>query len=932
MEWHQLDAQETFDRLGADRDNGLDPASVETLREQHGTNELIGDQGRSSALILWSQLKEPLVILLVVAAVISGSIGEVADAVAILVIVVLNTILGFTQEFRAEQAMKKLKEMAAPEVRVRRGGEITTVPSAELVPGDLILIEAGNRIAADCRVVENFSLEVQEAALTGESQTVSKNPAALADPDLPVGDRTNMIYMGTDVTSGRGEAVVAETGMNTELGKIAGMISSAGEKQTPLQRRLARLGMRLAVLALAIVAVVFLLGVLRKEDLTVMLMTALSMAVAAVPEGLPAVATISLALGARRMLKRNALIRKLPAVETLGSVTVICSDKTGTLTANRMEVTSLWDAEEDEPSDLGELPGETEEISGKNDPRTKILHDKPLLGGVLFTGELCNDASLKTQPGSHAPATKADHFLTVGEPTESALLAVATRFGFDKTAIEEQLHRVAEAPFDSERKRMTTIHEVPPENSLDESTAAVLRQLGGYETNWLALMKGAAESVVTVCDRILFHGKEISLTDEHLERIHKIEDRLASQGKRVLGFAYRWIDDLPAIDGGAVDAGKLESGFVFLGLAGMIDPPRSEAKAAVSRCKSAGIRPVMITGDHPETARFIAAELGIATETTPVTGRELEKTGDKDLITLSRETSVYARVSPEHKLRIVEALQKDGQIVAMTGDGVNDAPALKKADIGVAMGITGTDVSKDAAEAVLLDDDFATIVASVEEGRTIYDNIRKFLKYTLTSNTGEIWVMLAAPFLGMPLPLVPLQILWINLLTDGLPGLALAVEPGESDVMNRSPRPPKEPVLGREMTIHILVFGLLMGAVSLGSGFAFWRNNPTTVYDSSWGTIVFTVLTLAQMGHALAIRSSRDSLFRIGLLSNKPILAAIGTTFLLQLAVIYIPFLQNIFRTTALSLKELLFCLGLSSVVFIAVELEKWFWRRREDG
>lgn len=900
-DWYRLETDQVLDRLGVDPAQGLDPSEVETRRRVHGSNEIQGAVGRGPGKILRQQILEPMVILLLVAAGISFAVHETTDAVAILVIVALNSLLGFIQDFRAEKAMAKLKELAMPEVTVRREGRVLTLPARELVPGDIIGLEAGNRISADCRLIETRSLHTLEAALTGESQQVAKDTLAISEKSPPLGDRHNLVFMGTDVVSGRGEAVVTGTGMKTELGNIAGMIQAAGEKRTPLQRRLARLGIRLAIAALGIVAVVFAMGIFRGQDMNLMIMTALSMAVAAVPEGLPAVATISLALGARRMLRRNALIRRLPAVETLGSVTVICSDKTGTLTANRMEVISLWSP--DGSSELGE------KLSAGCAP-------------ILRVGALCNDAEL----GIESDATE-----THGDPTELALVAAAAESGLDQRDLISRLPRVGEAPFDSHRKRMTTIH------ACDEGCASLpgfptpsdLESPGERRLS-VALMKGAAEAVLSCCDSVAIGGRIEPLTESRLRSVREADDHLASRGQRVLGFAFRWLKADSPEAGPEPDPAALEQGFIFLGLVGMQDPPRPESRDAVARCRSAGIRPIMITGDHPRTAHVIAREIGISGEENPVGGRTLETMSDEQLAETVSDTSVYARVSPEHKLRIVNALQEGGDVVAMTGDGVNDAPALKKADIGVAMGITGTDVSKEAAETVLLDDDFATIVDSVEEGRTIYDNICKFLKYTLTSNTGEIVVMLAAPFLGMPLPLIPLQILWINLVTDGFPGLALAVEPAERNVMQRPPRDPNEPILTRSLIRHLLVIGTLMGAVSLGVGYVCWSGNPTTEYDPSWGTMIFTVLTLSQMGHALAIRSTRDSLFAIGILSNPALLAAIGLTLLLQLAVIYLPWLQSVFQTVPLSLGELGICLLLSTAVFWAVEGEKWFTRRRE--
>ncbi|MCS7220676.1 MAG: cation-translocating P-type ATPase [Anaerolineae bacterium] len=913
--WHRLEIAEVLALLKTEPERGLTQTEAQRRLAEYGPNELVERGLKSPWLILWEQLTAVMVMLLIIAAVISAALGDYKDTAAILAIVVLNAILGFTQEYRAEKAMAALKKLAVPTVKVRRDGHVREISARELVPGDIVFLEAGGLVPADGRLLESVNLRTQEAALTGESEPVEKDPTPLTSEDLPLGDRRNMVYMGTVITYGRGLAVVTETGMRTELGRIAEMIQKVEREPTPLQRRLEQLGHGLALGALAIVAVVFILGLLRGEELRLMFLTALSMAVAAVPEGLPAVVTIALALGAQRMLKRHALIRKLPAVETLGSVTVICSDKTGTLTENRMTVAVLDVAGHTlnltEALHRGQpiwmRSGNPHTLAGLL-PETTTAPLEPALQLLLGGAALCNDAILETtDDGSNG-------LRVVGDPTEGALVIAAAQFGLLKAELERALPRVAEVPFTSERKRMTTVHQASKGRS--PLSACLPDHLS---TSYLVFTKGAVDSLLEVSKQVWVEGQIEGLTEDWRRRIQAANNRLAQDGMRVLGVAFRPLEALPA----QADEETLERDLIFMGLVGMIDPPRPEVKEAVQTCKAAGIRPVMITGDHPLTAQHIARELGIATDGRVLTGQELASMSVEELETVVEEVSIYARVSPEHKLKIVEALQDRGHIVAMTGDGVNDAPALKKADIGVAMGITGTDVSKEAADMVLLDDNFATIVAAVEEGRVIYDNIRKFIKYTMTSNAGEIWTMLLAPFLGMPLPLLPLQILWINLVTDGLPGLALTVEPAERDTMRRPPYHPKENIFGRGMGRHILWVGLLMGLVSLGMGFWAWRTAHPT-----WQTMVFTTLTLSQMGHALAIRSGRDSLFRIGLLSNRPLLGAVLLTFVLQLAVIYVPFLQGIFKTVALPASDLAISLVLSTVVFWGVELEKWLLRR----
>ncbi|WP_420644761.1 calcium-translocating P-type ATPase, PMCA-type [Candidatus Leptofilum sp.] len=901
MTWFQQDVDATLQKLNSDAKSGLSANEAQKRLNQYGLNELIEKGTKSPWLILLDQLKDVMVIILIIAAIVSGYLGDFKDVVVILAIVILNAAIGFSQEYRAEQAIAALKKLAVPTVKVRRDGQLVEISARELVPGDIVLLEAGNLVPADGRLLESINLKVEEAALTGESEAVSKISESLNEEDLPIGDRKNMVFMGTVITYGRGTAVITETGMNTELGNIAELIQGVEQEQTPLQRRLDDLGKRLAWVALAIVGVVIITGFIfrdptqeLRETFELLFLTGISMAVAAVPEGLPAVVTITLALGSQRMLKRNALIRKLPAVETLGSVTVICSDKTGTLTENKMTVTVVDVTDRKETFEtLRDKKGAI--IDAELDEDLAAYHRTQSL--LLKAGALCNDAILQTEDGVER---------AIGDPTEGALVVAASMIGYSKNELDQRWPRVDEVPFTSERKRMTTIHKVEVDKDDTEAPWS--------GSQYVAFTKGAVDSLLEISDRIWTgKNKEFQkLNDKWRERILEGNARMAREGRRVLAIAFRPLEHQDDVR---------ENNAILIGLVGMIDPPRPEVKTAVATAKQAGIRPVMITGDHPLTAQNIAKDLDITQNDKNLTGYELAKMDTQALKGKVEDISVYARVSPEHKLNIVEALQDKGHIVAMTGDGVNDAPALKRADIGVAMGITGTDVSKEAADMVLLDDNFATIVAAVEEGRKIFDNIRKFVKYTLSSNTGELFVMLIGPFLGMPLPLLPLQILWINLVTDGLPGLALAVEEGERGIMKRSPFHPTESIFSRGLGKQILWIGILMGLISLGVGYLYWRQDP----EGPWQTMVFTTLTLAQMGNALATRSNIDSIFKIGFFSNRLMLLAVSVTFILQMMLIYVPFLRTFFETDPLPLPDLLIALATSLVVFAAVEISKQF-------
>ncbi|MBN1157962.1 MAG: calcium-transporting P-type ATPase, PMR1-type [Bacteroidales bacterium] len=885
--WWQLDERIVAEMLKTDTRHGISRDEARQRLDKYGLNQLIEKKPRSPLSLLLEQFKSFMIWVLIAAALISGFLKEWVDAIAIIAIVILNAIMGFVQEFRAEKSLVALKRLSSPTSKVIRSGKLLVIPAAEIVPGDLVELEAGDFIPADSRIVYatgNFS--THEASLTGESTPVEKGPARIEREEVSLADRSSMLYMGTSVVSGKGRAIVTGTGMDTELGKIAGMIQQIDKTTTPLQKKLAEFAKIIVYVCFFLVAIIFLIGYFRGEKVLDLFLTAVSLAVAAIPEGLPAVVTIALALGVQRMVRRHCLIRKLHSVETLGCTTVICSDKTGTLTKNEMTVRFVY------------IPGKVIEISGIGyEPDGEFTLDSkkinpeeiPGLEKLMTTSVLCNGAELNKDNAGYSIA---------GDPTEGALLTMAAKAGILKKEKEDEYRFFEEIPFDSVRKQMTVIR--------------------NQDNNYVAFVKGAPDVLLSGCNSIEENGIVRHLDNSDKESISGANYSFTDNAMRVLAFAYRNFDTLPE----GRDAENIEKDLTFLGLVAMIDPPRPEVKLAIQDCKTAGIRSVMITGDHKNTAVAIARELGMYRENSlSYTGEELDRISDEEFREIVGQTAVYARVAPEHKLRIVKAWRERDEVVAMTGDGVNDAPAVKEADIGVAMGITGTDVTKEVSEMVITDDNFASIVSGVEEGRGIYDNIRKFVHYLLSCNAGEILVMLVASLLRWPVPLLPIQILWVNLVTDGFPALALGVDPIDKNVMKRPARPKNEPVITRQTGGLIITQGTFLAFCSL---LAYWF--VLVVEQGSVErarTACFIVLACSQLVHSFNCRNMKESIFKIGFFTNTKLILAVLFSFALQMSVIYLPFLQGIFKTVALGLNDWLLVILISTFPLWAMEFVK---------
>ena len=875
-----LSPADTARELQVDVSSGLTKEEAEKRIEKYGPNRLEGGKEKSLIQMILEQLKDFLVIILMIAAVISIFLGEALEGVIILAIVVLNTFLGVYQENKASNALKALKEMASPHAKVLRGGQIVEVPSSDVVPGDIAILEAGDYVPADLRLIESVNLKIDEAALTGESVPVEKDASAVLAEDASLGDRINCGYMGTVITYGRGRGVITGTGMQTQMGNIAGMLNDTPDESTPLQKKLDSLGKVLGIVCLAICVVIFLLGLLHGMELFDIFMTSVSLAVAAIPEGLTVVVTVVLAMGMQKMVKCNAIIKRLSAVETLGSTTVICSDKTGTLTQNKMTIQKLYDASGHyNVSGTGYSPeGEITDEAG-NVPAT---YPDRLIEGAL----LCNDATYDP-----------DKQTIVGDPTEAAMVVLAYKHGMKKAEWESKYPRVQEIPFDSDRKLMSTFHKI-----------------GDSITMYT---KGAPDELLRRCTRIEENGAVNPLTDAKREEILGVNQEMAQSALRVIGVAYRTMN-------AADPSPEAENDLIFVGLVGMIDPPREEAKAAIDVCKTAGIQVKMITGDHKITASAIGAQLGIQTDRM-VEGREISEMSDEQLRECVKTTNVFARVSPEHKVRLVDAVRANGNIAAMTGDGVNDAPSLKHADIGVAMGITGTDVSKEAADMILTDDNFASIVRAVAEGRTIYANIRKVVGFLLSCNIGEILVIFLAMLTNLPTPLVAIQLLSINLITDAFPAFALGMEKEEPGTMNRKPRDPSEPIVDRKMTVAVLIQSIALALGTLGSFvYGLYMHDSLDVAR----TACFLTLVLGELLRAYSARSESTSVFKMKVFENSYLNKCVLVSMLFMIASIYVPFLNPVFSTVALSFDEIIMALVLAFLPMLGGEAAKLITKR----
>lgn len=948
VSWHALSAHDVLEKLESRHQEGLSTEEAHLRLQQFGRNELKEKPRPTFLKMVFDQLNNFVVILLIVASIVSALLGDWVEAGAILLIVVLNSILGVIQESRAEEALAALKKMASPDAQVLRDGHRVLLPASELVPGDVVFLDAGNFIPADVRLIEAVNLRVEEAALTGESVPVQKNASLLLDEQASLGDRKNTAFMGTVVSYGRGRGIVVSTGMRTQLGMIADMLQNVEDEETPLQRRLDQLGRVLGWGALAVCALVFVVSILRSGIFTMGLSTAtggviadafmiaVSLAIAAVPEGLPAVVTISLALGMREMVRRHALIRKLASVETLGSATVICSDKTGTLTQNAMTVTRLW-----VDQTLFEIGGSGYDLLGEYqvEGKTVDLTQYPGATTALWTGVLNNDAQLE-KVGSNGKSA----YRIVGDPTEGSILVAAAKAGIIQEKLSGAYPRANEIPFDSVRKRMLTIHNIGEPHPSDSSPL-----YDQSKKEWYAVaVKGAPDVVLNLCAHYqTIDDHEKPLDSNMRQNILAANDAMTKDALRVLGLAYRLSRDLP--EEGSSE--QLEHDLTFVGLIGMIDPPRVEVKPALQQAGQAGIRTIMITGDYPNTARAVAESITLLQPGHQVlTGTDLNEMSDEALAVAVETTDVFARVSPEHKMRIVDALRNNNQVVAMTGDGVNDAPAIKRSDIGVAMGITGTDVAKETADMVLTDDNYASIVSAVEQGRIIYANIRKFVFFLLSSNVAEIMIIFLATLAGLPVPLTAIQLLWLNLLTDGAPALALAMEKGDPDVMSRPPRPKNESIINGSMQWGIVIqtvaqTGATLGAFMLG---LYWHIDSQIPVDANpllyllrhdWRgidvqtaeTMAFVTLSLCELFRAYTVRSERVSIFRLGIFSNRYMQYAVGLSLALMLMVVNVPFFQPIFNTHYLAWSEWLVVLGLGLIPAVAEEVTKFFLRTHEQ-
>ena len=934
--WHAIPAKEVLEHLKV-REGGLSAAEVAERLAHYGPNQLTEAPRPSFLQLLWEQFNNFIVMLLIVASIVSALLGEWVDASAIIAIVLLNAILGIVQERRAEEALAALKKLASPEAHVLRDGKRETVPAGELVPGDIVYLEAGNHVPADVRLLEAVNLQVEEAALTGESLPVQKNAAMKLEENIPLGDRKNTAFMGTTVTYGRGRGVVIGTGMRSQLGLIAKMLEGVDQEETPLQKRLDQLGKTLGWGALAVCAVVFVVAVIENTNLSLLtaagggllaylkaaktelvefFIVAVSLAIAAVPEGLPAVVTISLALGMREMIRRHALIRRLSSVETLGSATVICSDKTGTLTQNEMTVTRVW------------VDGQFVNVTGTGYSRrgefqvgnkTVDLDKYPGIGTALWVGALNNDAQLEAIEGDD------QSYRIVGDPTEGSLLIAAAKADAYHVTLHEAYPRQDEVPFDSERKRMVTIHDIKKPSADDLSPFN-----NGKLQSWdVIAVKGAPDLVLDLCTSYqTIDDKTKPMGDDIRQRIRDANDAMTQDALRVLGLAYRVVEEAPKAESVPVD--ELEKDLVFIGLVGMIDPAREEVKHALEKAGHAGIRTVMITGDYPNTARAVALTIGLLRPGHAVlTGADLDRMSDDVLKSEIEQVDVFARVSPEHKMRIVDALQANGEVVAMTGDGVNDAPAIKRANIGVAMGITGTDVAKETADMVLTDDNYVSIVDAVEQGRVIYSNIRKFVYYLLSCNVAEILIIFLGTLITKNSPLTAIQLLWLNLVTDGAPALALGTEKGDPDIMSRPPRPPKEPIINRFMQVGILTQTIAITSVSLAAYFIGlkWFPTPSNLMAE---TMAFVTLSASELFRAFTSRSERYPLFKIGVFKNRNMNMAFLSSMALLLGVVYIPGLNTVFNTLPMGWQQLEIVLPLLLVPSVVAEVVKMFASRKK--